>query len=129
MGSGARVIIVVEGTQSMEPHWADIRRLYIDPILSIMDKLQRRARVVQREQQQAGTAPPGPPFVAVEYSLVVFHRCDSLVESGVEISNGWTSDLAEVGRGSESTGSVGLGFMVKDSGSVNCLLWMQLSLI
>ena len=58
---------------------------------------QQRARMKQKELESAkATAAPSPSFIYSEYSLVVYHQSSSAMEGGVEISNGWTSDLSEV---------------------------------
>ncbi len=56
---------------------------------------QQLYRMKQKESAQA-TGIHSPPAIYSEYSLVVYHQCSSAVEGGVEISNGWTSNLSDV---------------------------------
>ena len=90
----SRVVILVEATLALKPTWADLRGLYLEPLLIAMENQQQLQQQQQQQQQQQ---------VTPEIALIVFRGCSSMPCEGLFESSGWVDSIAEV------SGSVGRG--------------------
>ena len=85
----SRVVILVEATLALKPTWADLRGLYLEPLLIAMENQQQLQQQQQQQQQQQ---------VTPEIALIVFRGCSSMPCEGLFESSGWVDSVAEVSR-------------------------------